>query len=73
VAWVEIGAVAIVLFLLLGLAAGFMARATTSTNLAWLTGIGTLLRGGRGEPAPWVSDTLRGEDPEPDKRDDGRG
>jgi hypothetical protein len=58
--WVEIVGIAVVFFLLLGLAGGFMARAVTSANLAQFVNAGRLLRGIR-RPASWMSDGLRGE------------
>jgi hypothetical protein len=70
--WVEILGVAAVLFLLLALAARYMARATTSTNMAWLTGAAGIFRKGRRPPPPWISDALHGElgDERPERREE---
>ena len=59
-AWVAIVGVVVVLFVLLGLAGSFMARAQTSMNLAQFVNAGRLLRGIR-RPTSWLSDGVRGK------------
>jgi hypothetical protein len=65
---VEIVVLTVVITVLLGLAGAFMARTITSTNLARLQGVGTLVTGKRGRPPAWFTSLVRGE--QPDSRDD---